>query len=741
MVLYNIYNGTDSISQLFLGRSLRNGNVLLYLIKGLNDTTTSIDALKHFSSKCDNVFYNKSIEKPTYDETQILTSKINGVNSFSLETVKSDLSCVFYNIDNEVHKMLSDSIYQVFTEVKSICNPSLFKNGYIRTFNILVNRLNNVVNNLKEENGIFYVGKPDKFDILAFTVLGLCGVDVVICDLTPTQTSECLCVNRFQLIQGSHTSDVDLSFLSYSKFGIKNLEEKTALANRWVDFNSYSSMDDYLNLMNFKYNDRFEKGKWKVLNICLNGVSDIQTYNSLLVNFKMNIDAIPRRYDIFDGGIVNATYEETDKFNKLFSKLSMAEIFKNYPIFNGSGIPIQAEKLLDSVEKTCGLDGSKLKNFLIVLKIWLIRYLDKFYSGSELTDVPLIIVFATLDSREKAFMELLGLLPIDIIYLNPDFSKNQFSTESHIFNVGKATQGLTKFPQNAGAAKVSTVAYNAERDLDTILYNDTSLFRIKQFKKINPIVLKTTYEEISILWNEVAKVRPSFNCAGNLVTVPTIFAKVNGVTNTYIEDIKKLQGKNTFLFTNNNPLVLQQDVGYQGQSLRDFAKHLVFRDEIDYERLFKSKFYTYSVYSEETQELIREKCDKLIHMNWCVNGDKNIVYDIIDTIFRLPPNILQAIHNYDFTADIPKVIMYNGGNIPCSIQECIALMFLSLVGFDVVIFTPTGYRVVEHCINSNLFNEITVGQFDFNLTDVDFRSAPLSSNNGKKRKGLFGLFN
>jgi hypothetical protein len=128
-------------------------------------------------------------------------------------------------------------------------------------------------------------------------------------------------------------------------------------------------------------------------------------------------------------------------------------------------------------------------------------------------------------------------------------------------------------------------------------------------------------------------------------------------------------------------------------------------------------------------------------MNWCVNGDKNIVYDIIDTIFRLPPNILQAIHNYDFTADIPKVIMYNGGNIPCSLQECITLMFLSLVGFDVVIFTPTGYRVVEHCINSNLFNEITVGQFDFNLTDVDFRGTPLPNNNGKKRKGLFGLFN
>ena len=36
---------------------------------------------------------------------------------------------------------------------------------------------------------------------------------------------------------------------------------------------------------------------------------------------------------------------------------------------------------------------------------------------------------------------------------------------------------------------------------------------------------------------------------------------------------------------------------------------------------------------------------------WMPGINDVIVYDIIDTIFRLPPNILQAIHNYDFTAD------------------------------------------------------------------------------------------
>jgi hypothetical protein len=132
----------------------------------------------------------------------------------------------------------------------------------------------------------------------------------------------------------------------------------------------------------------------------------------------------------------------------------------------------------------------------------------------------------------------------------------------------------------------------AIQEINTILYSDTSLFRVKQFKNINPIVLKTTYDEVGVYWNEPAKFRPSFESVGDLVTVPTIFLKVNGVNENYLSDIKKMVNRNT-LFYQSYPIQLQPSVMSRMGSLRDFSKQLVFRDSIDFERLIKSEYYTY----------------------------------------------------------------------------------------------------------------------------------------------------
>lgn len=43
---------------------------------------------------------------------------------------------------------------------------------------------------------------------------------------------------------------------------------------------------------------------------------------------------------------------------------------------------------------------------------------------------------------------------------------------------------------------MGTVAYQAERELDTILYQDTGIYRNQQYQNASVINLKTTYEEI-----------------------------------------------------------------------------------------------------------------------------------------------------------------------------------------------------------------------------------------------------
>ena len=736
--MFSISNLPD-ITQLMVKRQMRNNQSVLFLIKGTDRLEETSDILKTYSSKCAEVFYNKNIEKPTYDEVQLINSVIRFNKSLNISDIPNDVEMIFSTLNSQNKRLLVETLSTVFNEcIANKLSKSMITNGYIRCLNTLNKRLSKVTYNLDSDNRILFVGKPDKYDILAFTVLGLCGCDVVICDFDMGITSECMCINRFVLLTGQFTN-VNLDFLRFVDKGIVDSDIGTVIANDWVNFNDYKTLDDALKLLNFKVDDRFESDKWKVLHLDLQGVSDVTAYSQTLDNFMVNLKASNRPFVLFDTDIPNSTYDEVDNYRKL-QKKDIFSLFAKYPMFKNSGAIVKVGDTIESILKTHNFsDDRKREKYKDTLKIWLLRYLDMFYQGQYISNLPIVVSFNVNSDREKEFMMLLGCLPLDIVSLSPIYKiayhSEGFDKNYKCILIGNSNNTIQKYPKNSGVGQVATMAYTAQQELNSVLYNDTSLFRVKQFKNVNPIVLKTTYDEVGIYWNEPAKFRPSFNSVGDLVTVPTIFVKVNGVNDTYLSDVKKLMGRNTLVYQS-FPIQLQPSRVDRMGDLRSFAKQLVFKDSIDFERLIKSPYYNYGVYSEETQQLIIDKVKKLVSMDWCNTKDKNLVYDIIDTVFRLPTNVLQMIHNYDFTGEIPKVVIFNGGTQPCTLSDCIVLMFLKLIGFDIVIFAPTGYRVIEQYISSQWFNENTIGQYDFNLTNVNFNS--ISVGRDTKKAGLFG---
>ena len=728
---------SNDITQLMVKRQLRNNQSVLFLIKSTDKLEETSDILRAYSDKATEVFYNRVIEKPDYDEVVLLNSIIGFTKTLNLNEIANDVSVVFGHLSVGDRQLLTESIYQVFKECLDNKLPkSMITNGYIRCLNTLNKRVSKIIYNLTGDNRLLFVGKPDKYDILAFTVLGLCGSDVVICDLDPGMTSECMCTNRFVLIQGQYRN-INLDFLKFINKGITNVENGTVLSNEWVNFNDYRNLEDTLKLVGFETNNRFEKNKWKVLHIDLQGCNS-NGYSSVLENFMLNLKASHRPFTLLNADIINSSYDEVEDYKKRNEKDIFA-IFQDYSIFKNSGVVVKVGNQLDKIIKQHNFqDTKKIEKYKDIMKIWLIRYLDMFFKGQTLNELPLVVAFNVTSEKDKEFISLLSCLPLDILLFSPEY-KTAYHTDSFTGSmkcilVGESNKNIQKYPENVGVNKVATTAYNAEQELNTVLYSDTSLFRIKQFKNINPIVLKTTYDEVGIYWNEPAKFRPSFESVGDLVTVPNIFVKINGVNESYLPDIKKMLNRNTVLYQS-YPIQLQPSIMGRMGSLRDFSKQLVFKDHVDFERLVKSEYYTYGVYSQETQQLIVDKAKKLIELNWCNMPPKNLVYDIIDTVFRLPQNILQMIHNYDFTGDIPKIIIFNGSSQPCTLSDCIMLMFLKLIGFDIVVFAPTGYRVIEQYISNQWFNENTIGQYDFNMNTVNFNFIQASE---KKKAGFFG---
>ena len=67
--------------------------------------------------------------------------------------------------------------------------------------------------------------------------------------------------------------------------------------------------------------------------------------------------------------------------------------------------------------------------------------------------------------------------------------------------------------------------------------------------------------------------------------------------------------------------------------------------------------------------------------------------NIIMTVLNISDNILKLIETFDYTSDIPKVIVYDNTKDFFSEEDIITLAYLNIVGIDIAIFTPTNYKI------------------------------------------------
>lgn len=84
---------------------------------------------------------------------------------------------------------------------------------------------------------------------------------------------------------------------------------------------------------------------------------------------------------------------------------------------------------------------------------------------------------------------------------------------------------ITEYPEESSQVKIGTAAYHAERELDTLMYQDSGIYRNQQYVKANVINLQTMYEEIKLLWDQELKYRPNFSTVNGVVNIPVIFQK------------------------------------------------------------------------------------------------------------------------------------------------------------------------------------------------------------------------
>ena len=479
--------------------------------------------------------------------------------------------------------------------------------------------------------------------------------------------------------------------------------------------------------------------------IRMNGARDKLTYVNELFQLYQQLNANQRKVLVIDGNIPDATPEEIAKVRRRNYRAPdelIVDLAGNLPACASVELQrsIQRSFILTMKEAAKAEPRlNRLTSTAVVILCWIQRYQGKLFQGWKETDIPCFIKMGPCETAHEAlYIYFLSQLPVDVLILNPNLNQVCTLKADNLLEIsGNESLPLMQFPKQSGIIQMRTIAAHAEQDLTSILYQDSGIYRNRQFAQAETITLQTTYDEIFILWDQELKYRPNFSTGDQTANIPVLYAKVSGVENgsvpAYWQKIKVLQSAQDTLLVTQMPFIRSGDPNqYQALAVKGIKNEKLLRDVIRNHRQ-----YPFGLLREEMQEHIFDKLQQMLDQRLIkgtyVNGTE---YTILSTVLNMKKEVLRLVQGFDFTRKNPKVVVINTKDQLPSLEDAIMLTFLNKLGFDIVLFVPTGYQMIERYLNDNYPVEHQIGEYVYDLSVPDF--SQLSPLKGPSRlKNLF----
>ena len=681
-------------------------------------------------------------------------------DSFSLDKgfIARSLSKWLPRMDSYQNKTVTDAVYGALTDLRDRGkNDNILRNVYIKLMCWLYYKFERIVGRLGKNDipKILYEGSVTYHELILLRILSMCGCDIVLLEYDGDAAYKKLdSVSEFSSALG----DSSIPFPPF--FSVKTLREKIkeqqrleslfgakpticVATNSWI---SGKGLPDILvpptqrgDAPNVYYNAF----------ICVRGVESKISYANDLYKFNADLKASGRNTVIVEGSIQKPDFDEV----KCIQKGTYTTVYQMIAGLKRNFSFVADKELLGlvncafteiavDISKRNEISISKLLNKLVFMICWIRRCYKDLFGGYKKGKMGCFVFFGGCkNSLEADFLRLLAKLPVDVLVLVPDLDDECVLEDKLLYKLDhEESLVISEFPKNTTTLGVGTVAYHAERELDEIMYKDTGLYRSQQYGAANVLILKTMYEEISILWKEEMKFRPNFSTDNGVVTLPVIFAKVCGVKNSnvtdYWIDIKNLFTADT-VFYSAFPIIPEEAVRQLSNGMPSF----LYNGKLKREELKRSRIYKYSMLREEAQEHILDKLQLLLDEK-IIRGtfQDGTEYGIMAIALNLDKVMMRLIQKFDFTKTNPKLICVLTGEQIMSKEDTIFLSFLSLLGFDIAVFVPTGYNVLEKYYNDGkaLFLEHQTGDYLYDMTVPDFRK--IGNKKSEKKSWIKKLF-
>lgn len=461
------------------------------------------------------------------------------------------------------------------------------------------------------------------------------------------------------------------------------------------------------------------------------GVEDKLLFPSDMVAFYQQLKREGRKVCLENGRLPPPTPEEiaaVRRRNHQTAEQLAADLAANLQYPNNQQLQtLMRQAFLDVVleeDKAVGGNLNRLLNKAVYLVAWMKRYQKDLFQNWQAPEVGVFILFgACSGDNEALFLRLLAKLPVDVLVLLPDLNAPCVLKDPALLDLHKEhSLPMTDFPVEPSQMRVRTAAYQAEREMDSILYQNTGLYRARQHQKAEAVTLQTMYEEIGLLWDQELKYRPGFAAEGDMVTVPVLLEKICGIKDgpilPYWLEIKKLVTPETTLVTK-----LPWQTGLEANPMKPYATQFLRQGRLQREKIKQHKDYPYGILRPEIQDYLLDKLQVLLDEKLIAGTYQNgTEYTIVSTILGLPKDLLRRIQNFDFTKKNPKLIIISTTEETLSLEDSILVAFLNLVGFDILFFVPTGYQSIEKYFQKPFANEHQLGPYRYDLQVPDFRT-------------------
>lgn len=737
----------SDLDEFFTALSAREGrNVYFYRINGYNSQVDNFIKKIYEAARISGVIIEGKIPNPDeknlsyYEEIMGLDFKQD--KSFIDTSLKKWLP----RMSDYQRQSVVEAMYDTLEDMKKHGkNDNILKNAYIKFMCWMYYKFERIVNVLGSDRvpKIVYEGSVSNYELKLLQVLSKAGCDIVLLQYGGDDAYK-------KLDPESEISD-DYKGQGLAPFpqgySLKTLRDNMRAAQAKEKI--YGAAPQYMNCTNAwitgKGFEDFLKGiplRGNDSNLyynCfyrINGVEDKLTYVGDIFRLSEEVKNTKRNVLILENKIPVPTTEEINQIHrKNYNSMEqmLGDLVSNiqYPA-NAQLQRLMVKAFVDIMseeEKIPGMNVNRMTGKAVYALCWLKRYQAKLFSNWKMPDVEMLIYLGGCKNENEAlFIRMIARLPVDVLILNPNINNRCVLQDRMLYEINNTeTMNLEHFPTEETEVRVGTAAYHAERELDTIMYQDSGMYRDKQHDMANVITLNTMYEEIAILWDEELKYRSGFEVIDGVVNIPVIFAKVSGVKDGLLTDywssIKKLITEDTIVIKN-GPYIDR----LENNPVKPFVTEFYKNGRLNKTIIKNHRAYQYSMLRDETQNYILDKLQLLLERKPITGMFENgTEYTVISVVLNMKKEIVRLIQKFDFTKKNPKIIYINTLEESMSLEDSILMAFLNLAGFDIVFYVPTGYQSVEKHFSRKIMEEHQIGEYMYDLTIPSFDKIPLNT--------------